>query len=283
MSSRRYTRKSPAADGEGGFSLIEILVALLLAGVAMALFVRDFGFTVQTRRDMDLVVETQQALHATHTFVTQELRQAGACLPENGEFISLAAANGGTTDQLTLRIGVADRATLACLTTVLVADHAEGADRLDVQGAGGFEIGQWIYVTRIGGKGGTFRVASVGPDWLQIDDGLDADYVMGGGVYAIEERVYAVQEIGDVPVLTVAIDGAEPQPLVAGVEEFDLRYRMAPCPPCAATDEPVSSAEWRSVREVELRVVARSTAKRPRGDAYVRVEGVTAVHPRNLL
>jgi prepilin-type N-terminal cleavage/methylation domain-containing protein len=266
-----------------GFSLIEVLVAILLTGIAMAVFVRDFGFTVKTRREMDLVAETQQALHATHTFVAQELRQAGACLPENGEFISLAAANNGSVDTLTLRIGVADRTNLTCLTTLLTSDREAGDNTLEVQDTAGFEIDQWIYVTRTGGLGGTFRVTSVGADWLQIDGGLDADFVAGGGVYAIEERLYAVQTIGDLPVLTVSIDGGDPQPLVAGVEEFDVRYRLAPCPPCTETDEPVDSAEWRSVREVELRVVARSTAPRPQGGGYVRAEATTAVRPRNLL
>lgn len=260
-----------------------MLVAVLLTGIAMAVFVRDFGFTVQTRRELDLVAETQQALHATHTFVAQELRQAGACLPENGEFISLAAADHGSVDELTLRIGIADRQNLTCLTTVLTGDHEAGANTLAVQDAAGFEIDQWLYVTRTGGQGGTFRVTSVGADWLQIDGALDAEYVAGGGVYAIEERLYAVKTIGETPVLTVSVDGGAPQPMVAGVEEFDVRYRMAPCPPCVETDQPVSSAEWRSVREVELRVVARSTAPRPRGGGYVRAEATAAVRPRNLL
>jgi hypothetical protein len=260
-----------------------MLVALALTGIAMALFARDFGFTVQTRREMDLVAETQQALHATQSFLTQELRQAGACLPNNGEFVALDATDGGTTDELTLRIGVVDRDDLTCLATVLTQDSAADENLLHVQDNSGFDIGQWIYVTRVGGRGDTFRVTSTGGDWIQIDGVLGADYVASGGVYAIEERVYAVETMGSVPVLTVAIDGDDPQPLVAGVEEFDLRYRLEPCPPCSAVDQPASSAEWRRVREVELRVTARSTTVKPRGGGYVRMGGTTAIRPRNLL
>lgn len=282
MSSRRCIRASAATD-QRGFSLVETLVALVLTGIVMAVFVRDFGFTVQTRREMDLASETQQALHAAHTFITQELRQAGACLPENGEFIALAGKDGGSLDELTLRIGIADRATLTCTTTLLSADKAAGERTLDVQDAAGFQKGQWIYVTRLGGQGGTFRIASAGAGQIEIEGGLDADYVAGGGVYAVEERVYAVRNLGDVPVLTVAIDGADPQPLVAGVEELDVRYRLDPCPPCTAVDEPASASEWRRVSEVVLRVKARSVAPRPQGGGFVRAEASTAVRPRNLL
>lgn len=281
MCSRRSIRSLRAADS--GFSLVEMLVAILLTGIALAVFVRDFGFTVQTRREMDLIAETQQALHATQTFVSQELRQAGACLPETGEFIALDAKDGGVVDELTIRIGVADAISLACLSTVLVQNHNAGDDELEVQDTSGFEVDQWIYVTRPGGQGATFRVASVDSDEIEIDGGLDANYPSGGGVYAIEERVYKIENAGALPILTVSVDGEEAQPLVAGVEAFDVRYRLEPCPPCTPVDEPASSSEWRSVREVEMRVVARSTVPKPQGGGFFRMEGTTAVRPRNLL
>ncbi len=309
MSYKRYTRRSPAARprrasgfslvevllgrafgcgpkrrrGAGGFSLVEVLVAIGLTGIAMAVFVRDFGFTVQTRREMDLVAETQQALHATHTFITQELRQAGACLPGNGEFVSLVATDGGTSDRLTLRIGLADETDLTCVATVTTTDKGVGDNILDVQNATGFEIDQLIYVTRLGGQGSTFRVASVGSNWIQVDGSLDSVYVAGGGVYAIEERSYDIQVVNGVPILTVAVDGGERQPLVAGVEELDIEYRIEPCPPCTPVDEPADSVEWRKVRDIVLRVVARSTTPRPQNGEYVRIEGKTTVRPRNLL
>lgn len=274
-------------NGQRGFSLIEMLVALVLTGIAMALFVRDFGFTVQTRHEMDLVIETQQALHATQAFLTQELRQAGACLPANGEFLALSATDGGTIDEVSIRIGVVDRQNLNCLATVLTNDANATDNTLSVQDAAGFEPGQWIYVTRVGGKGSSFRVSASGTapgaDWIEVAGALGDDYVTGGGVYGIEERTYAVQTIGGVPVLTLSIDGHAAQPLVAGVEGFDIRYRLDPCPPCVEIDEPSTSTEWRQVREVVLSVVARSTTAKPRGGGYVRVSGTTSIRPRNFL
>ena len=53
---------------------------------------------------MSLETETQQGLRALLGLVTQELRQAGACLPQNGQFITLDGFDGGSQDRLTLRI-----------------------------------------------------------------------------------------------------------------------------------------------------------------------------------
>lgn len=282
MFSRRFIRRSRAAEPSAGFSLLEMLVAMGLAGIALAVFVRDFGFSVRQRQEMDLVIETQQALAATETFITQELRQAGACMPANGEFVALAGDNRGARDSLTLRIGVADRRTLLCVQTILTDDAAEFSSRLDVQSTSGFARGQMIYVTRLAGDGSFFRLASVGSDSLVVEGTLDADYVSGGGVYAVEERRYSLADFEGVPALMVSVDGAAPQPMVAGIEEIDFRYRLEPCPPCDAIDLPASSAQWRAVREVEMRVVARSTLLRRDGE-YFRLTGTTTIKPRNMI
>jgi hypothetical protein len=259
-----------------------MLVAMGLTGIALAVFVHDFGFSVRQRQDMDLVMETQQALAATETFITQELRQAGACLPVNGEFVSLAGANDGDRDSLTLRIGVADRRSLVCVQTILTADAPALSQRLAVQSTSGFVQGQMVYVTRLAGNGSFFRIASVGSDFLLLEGSLDADYVSGGGVFAVEERRYFLDDFEGLPALMVSVDGGAPQPMVAGVEELDFRYRLEPCPPCDAIDLPGSSAEWRSVREVEMRVVARSTRQRRGGD-YFHLTGTTTIKPRNMI
>jgi prepilin-type N-terminal cleavage/methylation domain-containing protein len=282
MFSRRSIPRSRLAERRAGFSLVELLVAMGLVGIALAVFVKDVGFSVRQRRDMDLVLETQQALSATETFLTQELRQAGACLPANGEFVALAGENGGTSDSLTLRIGVADRATLLCVQSILTSDAPAMTSRLTLQSTDGFEKGQWVYVTRLGGDGSFFRISSVGSDFLLIEGSLDEDYVAGGGVFAVEERRYTLDQFDGIPALMVSVDGGTPQPMVAGIEELDFRYRLEPCPPCTAIDLPSSSAEWRSVREIEMRVVARSTQFSQQG-AYHRLDATTTIRPRNMI
>jgi len=268
--------------GTRGTSLMELLVSMLLSTVVLTVAVRDFSFVVHSRADMDLLAETQQAADASITFLTQELRQAGACLPELGNFISLDGADGGTRDSITLRIGIADRGTLECDRTILKKKAAKNQSMMKVESAAGFEIGQWFYLIKNTGYGNFFKIAGIAGKWITIEGSFNKNFGRGSGVYAFEERTYQIEDLGGVPVLTVAIDGDAPQPLVRDVEELNIQYRMDPCPPCSAIDEPANDTDWRVVREVELSVVTRSSRPDQEGN-YRRIENRATVKPRNLL
>jgi hypothetical protein len=262
--------------------MIELLVAMLLSGVALGVAATDFSHTVHQRHDMDQVAEAQQAVSASLTFVTQELRQAGACLPRVGRFVALEGEDSAERDRLTMRIGVTDRETLVCIRSVAIADAAEGTDSIAIQDASGFAVGHYVYVTRFGGQGNTFRVAGIDGDTLVVEGTLDATYLTGSGVYAIEERAFAIDSSGPSPVLTMAVDGGEPQPLARGIDVFNVRYLLGPCSPCTAVDEPTDNAEWQAVREVEITVAAATRGPLQTGKPHV-VEESTNVKPRNLI
>jgi len=266
----------------GGYTMIELLVAMVLSGVALSVAATDFTHTVHQRHDMEQVAEAQQAVSAALTFVTQELRQAGACLPTVGRFVALEGDDTDDRDRLTLRIGVTNPDTLVCIRSVATADAAAGGDTIEVQDASGFIAGQYIYVTRIGGEGNTFRVAAVEANSLVIEGALDAPYQAGSGVYAVEERTFAVDSTGAAPVLTMAVDGGDPQPLARGIEVFNVRYLLNPCSPCTIVDHPADNAEWQAVREVEITVAAVTGGPMQTGRAHV-VEESTNVKPRNLI
>ena len=83
MRSKPSSQKSPH-KATAGFSLIELLVVLFISGLLMAMMSGTFSASVNTQYRMGLHIETQQGLRALLEMVTQELRQAGACLPEQG-------------------------------------------------------------------------------------------------------------------------------------------------------------------------------------------------------
>ncbi len=265
-----------------GYTLIELLVSMLLAGVALSVVATDFTHTVHQKNDMEQVVEVQQAVSAALTFVTQELRQAGACLPTVGRFVAIDGEDAGDRDRLTLRIGVTDAATLVCIRSVATSVATAGESEIEIQDASLFTPGQYVYMTRIGGQGSTFRIASIVGDSLIIEGAFDADYLPGSGVYAVEERTYAIDATGPAPVLTVAIDGGDPQPLARGISGFNVRYHLEPCSPCTVVDQPADNTEWRAVRELEITVSASTRSPLQTGAVHV-VEESTNVKPRNLL
>lgn len=255
---------------------------MLLSSVALGIVASDFGYYVHARDRMEMVAETQQAASAAMTFVTQELRQAGACLPELGNFIALGGEDNGTLDTLILRIGIADAQSLQCARTILTTQARRNRSTMDVESSSRFAVGQWVYVISGTGHGNFFRVAGINGNTIAIDGVFDANYAANSGVYAVEERVYRVTTFGGAPTLTVAIDGRPPEPMVRGITAFDLQYKMAPCPPCEPVDVPANDNQWRVVREIDIALTARSN--RPgRDGAYVTVDNRASVKPRNLL
>jgi type II secretory pathway pseudopilin PulG len=279
MSSQPYSRNSPRADAPG-FTLIELLVGLLLSTALLALLARDFGFTARIKNEMEDLLETQQGVRAALSALTQELRQAGACLPRTGNLVALSGTDNGTEDTLTIRIGKT-MSDLTCVRTVTTSTAGGGQSYILVQSTSGFKAGDWVYLRDSTGAGDSFTLASIGTNRLNLSGSLGRSYPSGSGVYAVEERRYAISNTIGRPVLTVTIDGGAAQPMVDNVEAFNVRYVTTPCPPCDELDAP-DSDDWALVREVNVSVTVRSAYKNRAGQ-YVRLSDQTNVKPRNLI
>jgi len=267
-----------------GFSLIELLVSMFIASIMLTLMTGFFRGTVATRYNMNLQTETQQGLRALFEMVTQELRQAGACLPETGQFITLTGSDGGDQDSLTLRIGQTNPDTLVCIKAGTSEDVTGSATLPLTDGEGElFEGVAIVYVTPNGATGDFYQVLSTSSNSVTIDEA--GNFPAGTGIYAIDERTYAVDNSGDSPMLTVSIDGGSPYPLVDGVEKFNVQYLLGPCDEsgCADTvNEPADSDEWELVQELALSATVQS-AKANRDGEHSQESGELIVKPRNLL
>lgn len=280
---RTSTRRAQA-----GFSLIELLVVMLLSSMMLTLLTGFFRANATVRHQMGLQTEAQQGLRATFEMITQELRQAGACLPQLGQFIALDGTDGGNQDSLTLRIGRTDGETLVCIKAGTTQAAAEGDSTLTVaEGEGNLFAGTTlVYITPNGATGNFYTVTGTTSNSVSIDGGLIGAHPVGTGIYSIDERTYEIDASNpDRPMLTVSIDGGAPQPLVEGVEEFNVQYLLAPCDAsgCAtATDEPANDDEWRQVREVAIAATVRSHKEDKQGQ-FLRESGYVHVKPRNLI
>ncbi len=276
------TQASLPVFAEAGCSFLELLVALLVSSVMFTVMSGFFRAAVETRHQMSLQTEAQQGLRALMEVVTQELRQAGACLPSLGQFVALGGTEGGSQDSLTLRIGKTDPETLVCIRTATNANASAGESTLQVDQTDGFQVGDLVYVTPNGAEGGFYTLTGVGAQSLTLSPPLSEDHPLGTGIYALDERVYAVDpSTYGRPVLTVAMNGGSPQPLVDGVEAFNIQYLLAPCPPCTPVDLPADATEWRQVREVSISATVRSY--KAGGDGQFLYEsGQFNVKPRNL-
>lgn len=269
-----------------GFSLVELLVTMFITGVMLTVMTGFFRATVGVRHDMGLQTEAQQGLRALFELVTQELRQAGACLPQTGQFITLAGVDGGDLDELTLRIGRTDPVTLRCAKAGTTDPVTDGATLPLGPGEGDLFAGAALaYVTPNGATGNFYAVVSHTSDSVTIDESVNLP-TAGAGVYAIDERIYRAETLDGREVLSVRIDGGEAYPLVQGVKKFDVSYWLEPDAPSDPLEEqltpPDNDPDWRRVRMLTLasKVQARKT-KRDQGETSE--EGSIDVKPRNLL
>lgn len=287
MKRRVYIRTS-TLRAQTGFSLIELLVVLLIFSIMLTVMTGFFRVNATIRQQMDLQTEAQQGLRATFEIITQELRQAGACLPRLGQFIALHGTDGGNQDSLTLRIGRTDGEALVCIKAGTTQAAADGDSTLTLaEGEGSLFAGTTlVYITPNGATGQFYTVTGTTSNTVTIDGGLSGAHPVGTGIYAIDERIYAIDASSpNRPMLTVSIDGESPQPLVEGVEEFNVQYLLAPCDAsgCAAvTDEPANDDEWRQVREVAISATVRSHKEDKQGQ-FLRESGYSHVKPRNLI
>lgn len=302
MRRKRFLQKLPARNSTAGFSLVELLVSMLISGMMMAVTAGYFQTVVANRHNTTLTAEAGQGLRSLIQDVTQELRQAGACLTQLGQFIALDGSDNGSRDSITLRIGRTNPATGRCIQSAIPIGSGvnAGATVVTVADASLFPVGQQVYVVTPNNVNGDFYVVTgASGTSLTLNKPLvaygGAPSYEGGGVYPFDERKYAIDASDpEHPLLTVSINGNSAVPLIEGVDVFNVKYRLAPCEPvCSAeTNLPASQAEWRLVRDVGIKATIKSYKKNKNGNyEYVTTgnggaagdEEYVTVKPRNFL
>lgn len=283
MRSRRSIRRL-LHSRSGGFSLIELLVTMFISAVMMTLMTGFFKANVKVRHDTGLQTEAQQGLRALFEMVTQELRQAGACLPTQGQFIALEGTNGGDEDVLTLRIGQTDPTTLRCIKASTAASVV-GSSTLPLSSGEGdsFSEVSIVYITTNGGSGDFYQVVSTTSDSITIDE--SGDFPVSTGVYAIDERTYQVETMNGRSVLSLQIDGSDSYALVDGVEQFDVTYWLeSEDDPNVLESSPLPETEedWQLVRRLSIAATVEGRHYTQDGET-VQETGNIEVKPRNLL
>jgi len=279
-----------------GFSLIELLVALLVSGILMTAMTKFFSTAVAVRQNLGGETEADQGLRTLISLLTQELRQAGACLPRTGQFVALDGINNGTRDSLTLRIGRVNATTLLCMQPQLTT-AITGGSTLQVNSASGLQTDDLLYILPAGANGLFRKVAAVSGNTISLATALPTGtYAVGTIIYPVDERTYTIDNSNPArPMLTVAIDQNSPQPLIDGAELFDVRYLLSPCSPnCVGPNSAPPSGpndpNWRLVREIEIKATVDSHKKNRQGQVVKATTGTTgqageyiSVKPRNLL
>jgi type II secretory pathway pseudopilin PulG len=290
MLQKVFFRVCPPHKVTAGYTLVELLVVLLITSFMMTLLAGFFRTAVAARQNAGAQTEAQQGLRALASVITQELRQAGACLPRTGTFVALGGTDGGLTDTLILRIGMTNPTTGACVRAQIttVGGAAVGASTLSVDSTAGFGGAKRVLVASgATGASEVYSIINTTATSITISPGLLFAKPQSSRLYPLDERIYQTQTWNGRPVLTVQIDGGTAQPLVEGVTEFNVTYRGTPCDAygvCPALAQPTTDATWRAVREVWIAPKIASRKKDRQGQTvYSTPASPIHIKPRNLL
>jgi prepilin-type N-terminal cleavage/methylation domain-containing protein len=287
MQCRRSSPTSRHPEPAAGFSLVELLVSVSIAGVALTSMITFFALQTRGSQGHAFRVEAQQALRASLDAITRDVRLAGACLPINtGQYVPLAGTDSVNGDSITIRSGLL-RADLSCISAALTpANTTQGTTTLQVDSGSGFTGGMLVYLRHPSGSGMYAFATGAGATTVSIDTGLSQDYPKGSGIYAIDERTYTIdRSVPNTPRLMLAINRGTPMAFAAGINDLQLQYVLDQnCPPCDVVNAPAAgaTATWLLVNDVLLTASAQTVGTIRPQDVATLTE-TSRAKPRNLL
>jgi type II secretory pathway pseudopilin PulG len=280
MRSRRSSRRS--SDARAGFSLLELLISVGLAGTLLVGVVKFFATQVRTARTHGFRIEAQQAMRGSLDAITRDLRLAGACLPGDGAFTSLTGTDGPGTDSVTIRSGLV-RTNNQCLRTVTTAAVAGGATVITVESGADFTADMLAYVKHPNGSGEFGFLTAASATTVTFDTGMTQPYPAGSSIHGVDERTYEVDSTDDPPLLMLTINRGEPQAFAAGMSDLQFTYVLdRNCPTCDVVDLPTTTAEWWLVNAVEVTATV-DTIGTTQPDEMATIVASSVGKPRNLL
>jgi hypothetical protein len=215
--------------------------------------------------------------------MTRDRRLAGACLPLNGQFVAIEGVNAPGGDSITIRTGLV-RTNMSCILSTTTADVSGGATTLPVVSGNGFTADMLAYVRHPNGSGEIHPVGSASGTSVTVTGGVSQADPTGSGVYAIDERSYALDASDpDLPVLSLTVNRGLPQAFAAGVSDLQIEYVLERnCPPCDRVPLPASTVEWRLVNSVALTGTVETVGSE-RPDDQATYVATSVAKPRNLL
>jgi type IV pilus assembly protein PilW len=263
---------------EAGFSLIEVMSALIILSIAMTAVFATFisqqkSFTIQNR-----VAEMQQNLRQAVEYMSRDIRLAGYGIPDNVVIPNNIIAAGVTS-----------------VRSIYAKDNTTGPDQVYILYSFDMDANQpSTTLTAVGGTGGSVTVDNTigflpgGGELVLITDGTTADLyqtsaaggtnlTFGGGYSSGHTKSYPagstvakarfvryfIDNTTDPAHPTLMVDrmgGSAPQPLADDIEDMQLTYAVD-----LNGNDFIDSGEWTptpanlsQVRQVRLQFIART-------------------------
>jgi Tfp pilus assembly protein PilV len=261
--------------GASGFSIIEVLVALLLTGIVTTAAFKAYVTQHKNYLVQDDVTDIQQSARAAIGELTKQIRMAGYQLP-----YGLPAIIPGNTNPDTITVTYHRD---GCDTWLSAAMTSTTQSLTCGASVACFTVGQWVYIFEPdSAKGEWFQISGVnsGAGTLQHASAFSRKYGLKSTVLSMTRvQFYVNTADADHPKLMMKAIGQAEQVYAEDISDLQFQYRLTN----GSTVDTPSQIE--DVREVLISVTGRSAHKdpdRPTGDQYRYRTYTSSVSLRNL-
>lgn len=264
----------------GGITLIETLVALLLAGIVTAAMFKAYINQHHNWMIQDSVIEMQQNARSAIDELTRQIRMAGYAVPNGLDPIVASNADPDT-------ILVYYKSMLDCDATIEHAMPLPSAElRCDGHDVSCFYDGQEVYIyDPYADEGEFFTISHVqtGSSHIQHnDDPLSRAYPAGSIVISLDRVKFYIDNTTDTlhPRLMIKVGNKLPVVYAEDITDMQFQYTMKNG---SVLDQP-SSLMVRDIRQISVLITARTPHPDPEfaNDPYRYETYQSRVHLRNL-
>lgn len=262
--------------GSKGFSLLEALVAMILAGIVITAIFKIYVNQHKSWNQQEEIIDMQQNARAAIDELSRQIRMAGYGLP-----LQMEGIEGSNTNPDTVILNYAHG---NCEVTVEVGMISASSEiRCDGHDVSCFWDGQWVYIFDPDSGGGEFFEISkvkTAPSRLQHNTmNLSMAYDSGAIVVALNRVKFFVDNTDSLhPNLMVELPGQNPQVYAENITDLQFQYVMKNG---AVIDQPSIPED---IRQVIIVLTARTENRDNElpGQPYRTRQITSAVNVRNL-
>lgn len=248
-----------------GFSLVELLIALLLSGIVVAAVYGIFISQNRSYVNQNRTSEMQQNARIAMTILSGEFRMAGFGFSINGDYslpggtgYAVTPTNSSTgPDSVAIQYGTSVNPTTPATLTSAMA-NSNSSITLAISSTVGFAANDFIIISdgqnasrlQISGTPGasTIPYTSVSPNIFPT-----GGFGVGSRVYKLRQVTYRVSNT----ILQSQTDGGAWQDVVNNIEDLQLAYQGTTTPAGTWVDNP-SPVNRTTLTDVQVNIIARS-------------------------
>jgi prepilin-type N-terminal cleavage/methylation domain-containing protein len=243
------TRRRILPARSGGFTLIELMIALTVLGVVLVAVFSTFFRSQKVGQIMSTSVNLRQGIRGANQLLERELRMAGSGWRRLA--VDRYRSGGGTDSLFAINFGPGGSAQCDSVNilggwtaaTTLRAGMATPSSGLPVNSTTGFAVGDMVVVTDGNSSAHMFQVTAVQaspafltdassstynpPTGVTLANWPSGGYVTGTQVYRASQVTYKMDSTTfRKPALTRREFGGTPQLVAYEVSKFQVLYRM---------------------------------------------------------